>query len=413
MRLLRSALCVACLSLGGLRAADEEEKQQPEEIPDFNQIDEYTYVPKSTLSLSSRFFINGPKTTYSGQGAIPSPVNPGSDVTVPNVSHTYVDGMVNPDTRSVPVSNGVGETTSVPIPSDGRTNSWSYQNASQLLPNGDMSFHAYSGEVTDTAAHPTVGAPNLGLELLMDRDMGKLGKHFKWAITAGFSIADIHSSTYSNVPTQLTTLTDTYDLFGQVPPAPPYSSPNTVSQTVINSSGQAVSGGSSTTPTQEVDQTILLGNIPLNRTVTTLDTTSINRYFIEGAYYTLRIGPTLIMPIGSHWKLSVSVGPDIIYAGSELNVLENLTFEEGEAPITELYQKENTKILPGYYGDIDVRYDFTETAGFYLGAIYQGGGSYSQVVPSGDGPNGSGAAYSSRIDFANEEGVKAGLTVRF
>jgi hypothetical protein len=267
--------------------------------------------------------------------------------------------------------------------------------------------------VTDTAIHSTVGAPNLGLELLMDRDMGKLGKHFKWAITAGFSIADIHSSTYSNVPTQLTTLTDTYDLFGQVPPAPPYSSPNSVSQTVINSSGQAVSGGSATTPTQEVDQTILLGNIPLSRTVTTVDTTSINRYFIEGAYYTLRIGPTLIMPLGSHWKLSASVGPDIIYAGSELNVLENLTFEDGETPITELYQKENTKILPGYYGDIDVRYDFTETAGFYLGAIYQGGGSYSQVVPSGDGPNGSGSAYSSRIDFANEEGVKAGLTVRF
>ena len=228
MRFLRFALCVASLSFAGLRAADEE-KQQPEEIPDFNQIDEYTYVPKSTLSLASRFFLNGPKTTYSGQGVIPSAVDPGSDYNVPNVSHTYIDGTVNPDTRTVLISNGVGETTSSPIPPDGRTNSWSYDNASQLLPNGDLTFHTYSGEVTDTGIHSTTGTPNLGLELLMDRDMGKIGKHMKWAITAGFSIADIHSSTYASVPTQMTTLTDTYDLFGQVPPAPPYSSPNTVS----------------------------------------------------------------------------------------------------------------------------------------------------------------------------------------
>ncbi|HXQ81076.1 MAG TPA: hypothetical protein VN775_07185, partial [Opitutaceae bacterium] len=85
MRLLRFALCGACLSFVGLRGADEE-KQQPEEIPDFNQLDEYTYVPKSTLSLASRFFLKGPKTTYSGQGSIPSPTDPGN-ANVANVSH--------------------------------------------------------------------------------------------------------------------------------------------------------------------------------------------------------------------------------------------------------------------------------------------------------------------------------------
>ena len=69
--------------------------------------------------------------------------------------------------------------------------------------------------------------------------------------------------------------------------------------------------------------------------------------------------------------------------------------------------------MPGYYVDVDVRYDFTDTAGFYVGNLYQGGGAYSQSVPSGSGLNGSGSAYSSRIDFGNQEGVKAGLTVRF
>jgi hypothetical protein len=409
MRLLRIALCAACLSFAGLRAADEEQKQQPEEIPDFNQLDEYTYVPKSTLSLSSRFFVHGPKTTYSGQGAIPSPFSAGFDISVPNVSRTYFDGMVSPDSRTIFVSSGVGEGTSIPIASDGRTNSWSYQYASQLQTSGDIVFNNYSAEITDTAAHNTVGTPGLGLELLMDRDMGKIGKHLKWAITAGFSIADIHSSSYASVPTALTTTTDTYDLFGQVPPAPPYTSPNTISQSVLTSTGGVITNTSGTTSTQQADQTILLGNAPLSRTVSTSIVESENRYFIEGAYYTLRIGPTLILPIGTHFKLSMSAGPDLLYSGSEFNVFETLPIEENpQIPYTVLYQKENTKILPGYYVDVDLRYDLTETAGFYVGGLVQGGGSYSQELPSGTG-----TSYSTKIDFSDQQGIKGGFTFRF
>ncbi len=69
----------------------------------------------------------------------------------------------------------------------------------------------------------------------------------------------------------------------------------------------------------------------------------------------------------------------------------SLTIDETGNVVPQLYQKENTKILPGYYVDVDLRYDFTETAGLYVGNIYQGGGSYSQSVPSGTtlpGPTG-------------------------
>ena len=403
-------MCAACLPLAGLRAAEEEQqKQQPEEIPDFNQIDEYTYVPKSTLSLASRFFINGPKINYNGQGSIPAGVDPGSNPAVANISRTYYDGIINPDGRTVSVSTGVGDSQSVPISPDGRTNRWAYEATSQLLPNGDMSFNVYSAQVTDTGMHSANGTPNIGVELLMDRDMGKIGKHMKWAITVGFSIADIHSSTYANVPTVMTTLTDTYDLFGQVPPAPPYNSPNTVTQSVLNSNGQVSTTAGGSTSTQIADQTTLIGNVPLNRSIVPTQVLSENRYFDEGAYYTLRIGPTLIMPIGSHFKLSVSGGPDLIYAGSELNVLEDLTIPENTSlPITQLYQKQNTRMLPGYYVDVDLRYDLTESSGFYLGNVYQVGGSFSQSVSSGTG-----SAYTTHIDFASQDGVKGGFTFRF
>src|SRR5579863_5982639 len=114
MRFLRVALGLAFLSVTYLRAADQEEdkQQQPEEIPDFNQIDEYTYVPKSTLSIATRLFLTGPKATYAGQGSIPSAADP-SAANVPNISHTYFDGSVSPDTRSTLGTNGVGQTYSI------------------------------------------------------------------------------------------------------------------------------------------------------------------------------------------------------------------------------------------------------------------------------------------------------------
>jgi hypothetical protein len=290
----------------------------------------------------------------------------------------------------------------VPAPSDGRTNTWTYDNAGQLLPDGNISFHTYSGMVTDPASHNIDSQPNLGLELILDRDMGKLGKHFKWSITAGLSIADIHSSTYSSVPTTLTTVTDTFDLFGQVPPAAPYTSPNTISQATINSSG----GTGSTL--QEATQTILLGNKPINETVVQTAVLSTNRYFIQGAYYTFRVGPTLIIPMGQHFKLTASVGPDVIFSGSEYNVLEDLVYATGETALTKLYQKENSRLLPGYYADVNLRYDLTDSAGFYVGGIYEGSGSYTQTLESGAANN-----YTTKIDFQSEEGVKGGMTIRF
>jgi hypothetical protein len=420
MRFLRLALCVACLPVAGLLAQqkDEDKGPVPEEIPNFNQLDEYVYVPKSTLSLGTRFFLRGPKTSYAGQGENPSIVNPGdaSTVSIPNISRTYIDGTIFPDQRTVTINTGLGGETQVPISPDGRTNTWNYDNASQLLANGNITFHTYSGEITDTSSHEVTGAPNTGMELILDHDMGKIGKKMKWSFTVGFSVADIHSSSYQAVPTTISTLTDTYDLFGQVPPSPPYNSPSTVSQTVFGTGGTVVSGSSSTSATQSVVQQILLGNSPLNRQITNVETTTINRYFTEGAYYTLRMGPTLTIPYGNHWKLNLSAGPDIFYLGTQLNVLEDLFIATGE-DFTQLYQKYNTKLLPGYYVDVNLQYQLTDTAGFYVGGIYQGAGTFAQTMPSGtatsDTGTGAGLSYTSKLDFGSQEGVKGGITVRF
>ena len=250
------------------------------------------------------------------------------------------------------------------------------------------------------------------MELILDHDMGKFWKKWKWSMTVGFSIADIHSSVFASVPTNVTTLTDNYDLFGQVPPSPPYNSPSTISQTVYGAGGVVVAGTSATTATQSVVQQVLLGNVPLSRNSNTVATDTTNRFFTEGAYYTLRVGPTVDIPISSRFKLNVSAGPDLLYIGSEYNVLEDLFIATGEDfPL--LYQKKNTTLLPGYYVDVNLEYQLTDTAGFYVGGIYQGAGSMSQTVASGTSLDGKGLSYTSKLDFGSQEGVKGGVTVRF
>jgi hypothetical protein len=419
---LRTALCLAMLPLCALRLrADDsgDHPQAPEEIPDFSTLDEYTYVPKTTLNMGFRFIFTGPKTSFWGRGTLPAPEMV-SSANVANIARTYHDGTVSSDGRTVSVDDGNGGATSVSVPSDGKTNTWSYVNQSQIGPDGNMNFHVYSATISDPTAHNRSGVANNGVELVAARDMGSVGKHLTWSITAGFSITDIRSTVFANVAANVTTLTDTYDLYGQMVPAAPYSSPGTITQTVVNSSGAALTSSTSTTVSQSYDTTVLLGNQPINRSTSTVATNNAvtNIYNIEGAYYTFRAGPTLSLPFWSRFKLSLSAGPALLYAGTSFAVEEYLLPPTGD-PVVETIAKSNSHLLIGYYADLSLQYNLTDTAGFYLSALYEGAGSYNQSVGSADvtynevpQPAGQ-SSYSTRINFDNQSGVRAGMTVKF
>src|SRR5215207_4290828 len=94
MKHLRLAL-VTFVSVVGLASAQEEERRAPPvEIPDFSNLDEYIYEPKSVVTFGFRY-VSGAKTSFSGQGRLPSPENPGS-ATGANISRVYHDGAVQP-----------------------------------------------------------------------------------------------------------------------------------------------------------------------------------------------------------------------------------------------------------------------------------------------------------------------------
>ncbi len=416
MKHLRLALFTAVSSLGLAHAQDEERRGPPVEIPDFSNLDEYIYEPKSTVRFGFRY-VSGAKTSFSGQGRIPSPQDPGA-ATGANLNRVYHDGAVRPDGRVVARQDSSGnpiidpQTNAQifdPIAPDGRTNTWNYIDGSQLSRLGYVAFHSYSAEVVDTSVRQKESESSAGMDITVSRDMGNLfGTRMTWNVTGGFSINDIYANTNELVRANLTTLTDYYSLYGQVPPDAPYSSPSSSTTSVVDAAGNPVLNDDGSAQTTTVDSSVLIGNEPAGRTISQLtnDTSVTNRWRLKGAYYTFRAGPTVWIPITTRLRASFSVGAALVYSGTNYTVTQTFQPDLG-AEISETATSDDYKLLPGYYADATVQFDLTERAGFYAGAVFQSAGSYTQTVQTEN------SNYNTKIDLANQNGVRAGMSIRF
>lgn len=416
MKPVRLALVAFASTLGVVLAQDEERRAPPIEIPDFSNLDEYIYEPKSTVTFGFRY-LSGAKTSFSGRGSIPSPEDPGQAAGA-NLSRVYHDGGVQPDARTVGRLDSSGnpiidpQTQSPvfdPIAPDGKTNTWNYTDASQLSLPGFVRFNSYSAEVVDAATREKKGTSNAGMDIAMSRDMGKLfGSRIAWNLTAGMSINDLSNQMSDSVRATLTTMSDYYSLFGATPPDAPYSAPSSVTTNILDASGNPVTGDDGSIATVTTDTTILLGNEPVARATTTVtdDSSVTNHWKLKGAYYTFRAGPTIWIPIGSRFKASLSAGAAVIYSGTNYTVTQTFQPALG-AEISDTNSSDAYKVLPGYFADASVQFDLTERAGFYAGAVFQSAGSYTQNVETTT------AHYSTKIDLASQRGVRAGMAIRF
>lgn len=402
MKYLRLPLFVLVCAIGTAHAQDERTPPPPQ-IPDFTNLDDFIYEPKSTVSVGVRL-LTGATTSFEGGGQIATPTNPGPE-TGDDVSRSYRDGSVLPDARTAPiggsgnpVSDPTGGGSVDPIADDDRTNSWNYTDADQLTEmDGFVAFHSYSAKIDDPTRRERDAKAIPGLELLGAYDMGKVfGTRMSWSITAGLSLNDIQANTTGGVRADVTTLTDFYFLFGQTPPEPPYRSPSTGTETLPN-------GGVIST-----DTSVLISDQPVSRQQTTLtdSTTVTNRWKVKGSYFTFRAGPTVWIPITPRFRASVSLGAALVYAGTNYSVTSSFEPDEG-TPITEFIASDATKLLPGFYVDASLQFDLTERTGFYAGAVYQSNGTYTQAVQTAN------ASYSTDIDLESQSGLRAGMTIRF
>jgi hypothetical protein len=382
MKIPCRALCVFFLVVCAARAQKEEEESP---IGDFAPLDDdlVLYIPKFAVKVGFRG-LTGAKTAFSQKGYVSSFHSIGDPSGI--AGRLYQDGYVSTDTRSLTDPSG----NSVPITPDGRTNNWKFVDPSQVgtgIYAGEIGFHAYEATVSDTSVRKVDNPMAFGVELSLERAMGSLfGGKIKWGIIGGMSINQISDKSQSNLAASVLTTTDYYSLNGQnAPTTLPYS------------------GGG--------DTAVLLNADP-NSTRTFVTTTTTNTFSqsskIRGSYMTFRVGPTISIPISSRFSATMSAGAVVVFAGSTLDVTQTFKPETGDV-LTDSLANATSRLLPGFYVDADVQYTMTDTAGLYLGGVYQNSGSYTQVASSPDGRS----AYSTRVDLSSLQGIRAGVSFKF
>lgn len=352
--------------------------QNPEnEIPDFD-MDDFYVEPKFSLSVGSRL-LNGSAVSFGGQGVI-APLAELKDPLALDVVREYHDGLVLRDTRE--------------NANDGKTNSWTYVDGDQVIDNGaSVAMHQYSARVTDSTVRRRDPGMSLGTELVVSRDMGKIGNKIEWLLFAGVGMNGISSSARGSVDAVITTVTDVYSLDGQtLPDSVPYVAPSAT----VDGDGNVI------------DTTILLGQRPDSRSTSTVsnNTQVTNFWKLKGTYLTLRMGPTLIFNLTNNFRFSVSAGPTLVYSGTNYSVEQTLIPDTAD-PIVSTVSESEEKALTGYYVDATLEYRITERAGLYAGAFYQTSGEYTSTVTE------NGSSYTTDIDLSKLQGFRAGLNFKF
>jgi len=375
-----AAALAPCVGLA--QSANNTESPRPEsELPNFDFGDLHV-EQKFNMSVGFRS-ISGPKVTFSGgEGITIGDLSQALDPSITDQARQYNDGFVGLDQRT-------GAT-------DGKTNTWGIVDPKQLVNGGqDVAMHLYSAEITDGGTHRTKQGSDLGAELLVTRDMGKIGKRLEWKLFAGFSMNNVSGAARDGVTASVTTLRDLYSLAGQtLPNDPPYNAPSFI--TDPNDADKVI------------DTTVFLGRGPDSRTIgiDVGDSQVFNAWKLKGSYVTFRVGPTLLYDISEKIKLSISAGPVLMYSGTTYTV-ERLFILGSGASITERTEDSDSKVLTGYYGDVTLHYMITDRAGFYAGAFFQSGDSYDHDMED------IASSYSAHIDLESLNGFRAGLQYKF
>ncbi len=375
-------LAAVALAVGVVHAQSDDDDED---------LDYYPIVPSGNQVRFGLHFVGGPKISFGQLGYVPTNVSPGDTETPGNRS--YNDGLVSLNARLDHDGNTI---------IDGFTNTWSYSNASQATPGGDIAFHAYSATSLG-GEHQAKAGTAAGWELQMSRNFGRIAHKIEFSIVAGFTFSDMNAKTTGTVPARLVTVTDVYSLNGQPVPTAPYTAPSTTTVTVYDNNGNPVIGSDGSITTTTRDNTTLLSSLPISRTTTT-GTTDVNgRWQIKGAYYTFRLGPAFLIPLSERLKINIGAGVGLAYVGSDYLAEEDIVLPDTETTVTTQAVSARSAWLPVVYADADAEYWLTERTGFYLGASAQKSGSYDQTL---DGRT-------ARVDLGSTYGITSGITLRF
>ena len=431
---LRYAAPVAMLAVLALAAqAQTDETTPPQREEDLNltlPTDEW-YVPKNTLQFGYRVLGKGAKVGFGNLGSVAS-IRTIIAASQGDAGRQYDNGFVTRDSLRAnemkrdadgnlvlvdgqPVANYAPDTRyqfyrtntdgSQTLTLDylaytpGKTREWGYEQESQVN-GGVLALSNYSARSEGASASKDEGA-NGGMEISLSRTMGRVGQRFEWSLTAGLALNNMAAKTAGTVQSTLLTYTDYFTLDGPTPTRDPLGNlggptfrdaMEADGTTVANVNGIETTTRLSGAPTLPSTQSEVAGAATVQ-----------GNWKIKGAYFLMRVGPSLRAQFSDRWGMSASVGLAGAYAGSRYSVIEQLQIPDVIDPIIEEKSSTSAKFLPGFYADVSLDWLATERTGLFAGVNMQHLGGYDQEV----------AGRTAKIDLGSAVGLRGGISIKF
>lgn len=391
------------------------------------------YVPKTTVSIGFRMLNSGGKVAFGNLGAVAfdSEVAP---ISAGLVDRVYDNGAVRTDVPRLDEKDAAGNVITTPgsrypilstvtvnvtdangnvtgtedillqtgdflAYTPGLTRTWGYGSSTQLTGDGRVAMSTYSASSEGANALKESGA-SAGVEFQYVRHFSKPASRLQWGVLAGITLNGINSKTAGTVTSTLNTRTDYYSLGGMTVPDAPYFAPSF--DDYLSSSGEVLRSDG-------LETTVPIVATPLSHeeTATPQGIEVDGNWQVKGAYFMMRLGPTIRTQLTARFGLSASLGVAGAYTGTTYSVTETFQVPDlagviiGAGRGTE--QTSQTKFLSGYYADLNMEWAATERTGLFGGFTAQKFDGYDQSVGS----------RTARIDLGSSVGVRGGVSIRF
>jgi hypothetical protein len=431
IRSLPLIAALVLLALPAFVAAQDVSASEEERLENLARAAAEVYVPKTTIGVGFRTMSSGSSIHFGNLGIVPkntdiAPISEGE------VKRQYNDGTVSPDSvrleevysTTTPLPNGRYQTSgnvTDPGPDgtlgtdddivtnvvtgnglsyqSGVTRNWSYTSDSQATGKpGYLAMSSYSA-TSDGGFREHKEGFNSGVEFQFSRAFGKLARRTEWSVTSGISLNSINGKANGTVQSVLRASSDYYSLNGLTTPSSPYGAPSFTD--LYDASGNLLALGG-------LETTVPLATLPeagLSTTDAIVGRTAvIGSWQVKGAYFMIKLGPSVRTQFSERMGLSASVGIAGAYAGSHYMVAESFAVPgDSGATVSTVEVSEVTKFLGGLYADLNFDWAANERTGLFAGISAQQFGGYDQAV----------GGRTARIDLGSTVGLRYGVTIRY
>jgi hypothetical protein len=384
------------------------------------------YSPKNKFSVGVRVMSSGARVDFQNLGSVPSvyTIVPGTDGAK---TRFYTDGTVESDSARSNEKDANGIQTSTPggyyqvsVPdvngnpvvtgeylsyTPGLTRVWNANTESQLTArDGYVAFNIYSTTSEGGSFRNKQGATG-GVEFQVSHDLGKGTRHFQFAMMAGIALTDINGKSAGTVTSTLNTYTDFYSTNGKTVPTDQLTNPDIGTKTLPDNTSISFE---ETVPLSVVPDPTLSGpGTPIEGGAEVT-----GRWQVKGAYFLVKLGPSIRTQITDRLGLTASAGLAGGYAGTRYTASESFSVDSMPDTLIELTDMDTgattigstaTKFLTGYFADLNLEWAASETVGLFGGVTAQQLSDYDQKL--GDRV--------AKIDLGSAVGIRGGVSIRF